>query len=787
MGSREPVRDFLEGVSAPLDRPMVWNDSLAASGSIGKSLSQELKLRFPSPLDTTTEAGLEAAIARMVYIVQQSILGAACMAKFLHVEIEKLDTDAAKESVRAAAVTAYRAAFSRQCTTMQVTAALAGLDGETEQIRKARFVESLDLLPAYDNDAIDDSWPNLGEGIDGIEAVWIPFISKKTGFILRNLPMAARALYIKCLTTLTGDAADDILAVLRLEVGGCYDLIEATERAEQQMLLSMPVNDGGEDNLVRHYRRWNQLASVSVITIRALFGAMTSASRQPFPSLAVLREADPYPWPKISADEEVNGALKGVTVAIAGFVHEHNFLAGEGWVLTPPGTGPSTVPGLDDKTSKADGIKFLQGQLQNKASTYRIPRTDSTQRDWEAWFSRMAALQGLFPGLPAKIIIPMLIGLVPIDDKRIFGWVEKTAEMQHRKQEPTLDDFLNHVREQVMANAVTRREAYMELDKLTRDYRQIEDCQSLSTKLQQLWTQLFPPVTAEIEPIGKLEVLRMIHNLLQEIRLSFKGGKTVMMRAWSDFNYDHTAIFVSYIDTALHTSKAETDRLSVAFLQDVSKQLQQAHRMSVQVGPNASLASHAVIRNRDRSKAAQPKQDAAALEPTTTRIATWIDSTGANKKRARSGERSGTSGGKGGGNSRGRSEPSTPKTPTSRPLPPGFGGTLDNGGARQRTASPVELETDYRVIFDRMKAMPGGSEHPQDRIVGHLRGSFPRLKSLSYDEAVRAVLNGGCTLCQQEGHIGKFCPFLKQSSDSLRQRVRDYNSMLREARKKQTA
>ena len=793
----DAVRALLEGIEKPLDRPQAWTDSLRTSGAIGRLLAEDLTSRFSEKIDVATVEGLQAALERTVYTVQQIIIGASCMAKQLYIETQKLEP-VDRPVVRAAAATAFRAALPRHLTAMQVVSALVGMDSESNEIRAARFVDALALLPDFveGEDAVDDAWPGLDDGLDGISVTWTPFINRKTSFLFRNLPVTARTLYLRCIHSLAGDDAADLLALLRLHADGNFGIVESAEHVDQRLSSQPSPVDGGEDNLVRHFHRWSQLTSIAVAFIKALHNAMTSASRQPHPQLAALRGACPLPWPKLVTDSNENAARNEVATTVTGFVHEHIFTSGEGWVLTPPGMIQTPTPsvqlrvqddGVEARLSKSDGMKFLQGQLQNKSSTYRIPRTDSTQRDWEAWFDRMGSLQDLFPGFPARIIIPMVLGMVPSDDKRIFGWREKTADMKHQQKEPTVEDFLCHVRSQVMANAVTRREAFIELDRLTRDYRHIEDCQSLSTKLQQLWSQLYPPSTTEIEPVSKLDVLRIIHNLLHDIRSKNKGARTVMMQAWFDFNYDHTTMFVSYVDSELHTSKEVTDTLSAAFLREVCRQLQQAHRMSVQVGPNATVALDAI--GGDRPRATQHKHYAAAMRPT-HRIATWVDFTGSKKRDRSQGE--GTSN-RGNRSSRGRStgssqsrggnrrSPSAPLTPSiRRPPPPGFEG--HSTGRTQRSAA-VELEKDYRVIFDRMKSMRCSGD-PKDRIVGHLRGSFHGLDCLPYEQAVQAVLDGGCTLCLEQGHIGKFCPVLKEADDKLMKRIRTYNSLLRDARRK---
>ena len=671
-------------------------------------------------------------------------------------------------------------------TTLQLAAALDG--NEPMELRKDRFVDSLDLLPDYVDDIDEEEWPALLQGALGVSPPIVTLVNKKTGFLFRNLPLVSRVLYVRCIGTSVAEV-DDVWFLMKEGHADVQNILELPLLLEAAHVTPIG-HDGGEDNLVRHFWRWNYLASLSIAGIRAMFSALTEASRQAPQDLSSLTGDNPLPWPAIGTALEPTSQLHLVRQHVNSFMEGRIFLSGT-WVITTPGmitndvlpdtqVGTTPAPGLSPvvrtaKSDRSEGLRFLQGQLTPAYSMYRMPKEGSPQKDWNAWFSRILELQVLFRDLPAKMIILMITGTVRPDDKRVFGWTEKSLEMAHNQIEPTLQQFVEHVQAQVMANAVTRREAYAELDRLVNDYKHVEDCQALATQLRQIWAQLYPPVTTEVEPTSKLNVLRKLHAFLQSIRVSTRGGRTNMMKAWCDYTtYDNAYMFNTYVDSVLHTSHEETDRLAKAFLEEACRQLLQAHRMSVQVGPNANNAVEYVNVVKTGSDEDKLQAAAALLDQPAHVVATWINTTGERKRprpedASSSGRGRSTSRGRGGGSGRGSA--------SGRSNPPAAAG-------QNRTPPTVELETDYNVIFDRMRKMdcPGVKD---DRVAGHLRGAFPGLSSMSYDAAVSAVVKDkACTLCFQTGHIGKKCPFRKGQTPALQERVKVYNNLLHVARRK---
>ena len=203
----ELARGLLDGIEKPMDRPQAWTEALNKSGAVGRVVAAELTTRFTGGIDETTVEGLQSALERAVYTAQQAILGAACMAKQMDMAIEELPDATARVAVRLTADAAFRSALPRALSAMQAVTALVGSGHEDEGNRTARFIDALGLLPDPPKEAAEgddaeeeeDIWPDLGEGLDGIAITWLPFIHRKTSFLFRNLPVTARALYLRCL------------------------------------------------------------------------------------------------------------------------------------------------------------------------------------------------------------------------------------------------------------------------------------------------------------------------------------------------------------------------------------------------------------------------------------------------------------------------------------------------------------------------------------------------------------------------------------------------------------
>jgi hypothetical protein len=92
--------------------------------------------------------------------------------------------------------------------------------------------------------------------------------------------------------------------------------------------------------------------------------------------------------------------------------------------------------------------------------------------------------------------------------------------MKGRGVTPTLAVFLQHVRKQVLSTSTSRRDARRELLELSEDYSHIPDCSSLSTKLKQLYAQLWPVSGAnseEPEPMTRHEAVKAIHKIFARL------------------------------------------------------------------------------------------------------------------------------------------------------------------------------------------------------------------------------------------------------------------------------
>ena len=110
------------------------------------------------------------------------------------------------------------------------------------------------------------------------------------------------------------------------------------------------------------------------------------------------------------------------------------------WVLlagcfVPWAAALRRVPGSDSSGILSSmGMQFLNNQLKDKDSKYRMPLKNAAEKQWEDWFDRVEQLPQLYPGLSAQLVIPALLGHVSAEDGRILGWHEVSREA-HAKGE----------------------------------------------------------------------------------------------------------------------------------------------------------------------------------------------------------------------------------------------------------------------------------------------------------------------------------------------------------------
>jgi hypothetical protein len=750
--STDPCRDLLGGTVIPAAKVPAWLAVLnTRCGHRGIEIANDVtNIYGVAWSDEVSLETMKGGLERCAYLAWSCVMTSAEMARFLRREMNKITVVATRNGIKRSAEAAFRSAFARVCRQFNVAEVLDGLE-ESVATMQTRWLAALPVTTDEEN----EQWPDLLSGMDArIEPFLRPFLHNDTSFLFKSLPLNGRALYLRCVYSMAEKEASAAASIAK-EQFASESLMLRPSQLEENTALPNGVADGGEDNLQRIFRRWHYLAVTGVAVIAAMQAAIEAAvhpdnlAGEPDPSQSIRFEGDDF-----------NGQPARVSVisAISKMEADHVYL-GSGWVLTAPGVFLVTPVKVKTGSDRSDGIRFLTSQMANHGSTYRIPKVDDAQRIWESWFGKVLSLQEMFTDLPASLIIPLLTGILKTDDRRIYGWYDMVVEMKHQKKEPTLKQFVEHVRTQVLSTNTTRRDAKDELVALVSDFSLIPDCMALSAKLKQLWAQLFPPVTYEVEPMTKLLAMRQIHLLLHDIK--YKGrSRHLLAQAWKDYtSYNNAEMFTSYIDDSLHVTAQATDQLAVKYLDSVCAQLTTAHKMHIQLnGATGSTTSEPVK--------ASPKVAAARLLGVTPQVvATWIDSISDS-----------------GGKKRGRGTPDVPPSQGAGPAKK----SQNNGGKGASPSRPSGSKTselppvDLKAALTKMKSIP----HPHktdDFVAGKLRGAFPGLKTLSFDEALKQLDQGGCTLCFQSDHYAKDCTAAGESpSDHLKRRISIYKKQLRQ-------
>jgi hypothetical protein len=370
-----------------------------------------------------------------------------------------------------------------------------------------------------------------------------------------------------------------------------------------------------------------------------------------------------------------------------------------------------------------------------------MPAVAEDQRVWEAWFGKITDLQNMFKDLPASLIIPSVTGSLKTDDRRIYGWHDKTLAMQHSGRDPSLAEFIAHVRKQVLSTNTTRRAAAIELASLRDDCTQLEDCMALSTKLKQLFAQLYPPHSDEVEPMTRLQAAKHVHQTLASV---LRGrAKHRLVRAWRSFtSYDAADMFAKYLDESLHAVPGRsTEQIVTQYLADICAQLEQAHRMFVQT---EDLADDAVR----LSGAGSVNAAARLLQIKPHVLATWV--------RDRSGQTP--------AKKRGRSS-SAHRSPgaAGRSAAASRSGKQGRGAAGRGSSTPPKAPGEMgRLTESQLEALKKMRWSHPDLALGSIRA--PGQPAMPFDEAFTAVKDGACMLCQSATHQMPLCPLRTNSA-----------------------
>ena len=394
--------------------------------------------------------------------------------------------------------------------------------------------------------------------------------------------------------------------------------------------------------------------------------------------------------------------------------------------LTPELKGVSTV-------SASDGMRFLESQMRNKSSNYKMPGAGSAQQDWVNWFTTVEGFVRMFP-TPHQIVVENLTTGVADDDVRIYGWKARCEQLALDHISWRVADFLTHVRGQVLSTVTTRKAAWEELQALERTYVDLTDCIALGTRLRKLYQQIYDTTSTEVEPVSRLQCIRQIHTFLTMLHTRGKWSAPIC-KAWRPFTrYDATDIFIRYIHQDKH-SASSTESLCLEYLTEVCEQLTIAHDMYTQL--DCKQAHNSSNGRHDRQ----------------------INSFTYNKER---GGRSFSSGrGAGSSSKRSRSSGSgasprptrgrTDSRPDSRPgrgaAPSGRGG---RGGRAVPTRDTTGTAPNFAEVVEKLCKDKPDYAPPYVRQLAGIR------PAMSAEECMTAIRHGKCIICQ-ESHPYKQC------------------------------
>ena len=475
---------------------------------------------------------------------------------------------------------------------------LGGLFFKSESVDniRLRFRQNCMNLPdpVFGEDESADKYPTLWDNMD-ISKCHKALVGR-VSFLYISLPVAGRVLYHKVIKAYgrDGQRAITLLDRAKPELAGQTSILEA----EYGMA---GYGEGGTSNLPRRVHHACCLSNIVVAMLKGLENGITNA-RADAPALNTVWEGCPAP---VFRGENAGAIVMEeiIRVAVSQMINEASHpITGE-WNLEIPGKG-LTSP-ADIRSDKSDGIGFLTNQLKMEHSTYRMPKVGAPQRTWEDWFGKIKGLNTMFTQLPDKVVIASLVGPIKTDDRRIFGWNDLVLEQSASATDPTLSQFLAHVRKQVLSNNTTRRAAAHELQALKDQYSGYSDCMELQTKIKQLWQQLYPPeqdgVPLELEPITRLLALRTVHHFLATL-FARGNARLPMVRAWKNYTvFNAATLFAEFVDDELHTSPQVTEALCTQYLTKVLGMLGTAHRMYTQLDndtragfdPNLNLQQNA--------------------------------------------------------------------------------------------------------------------------------------------------------------------------------------------------
>ena len=284
-------------------------------------------------------------------------------------------------------------------------------------------------------------------------------------------------------------------------------------------------------------------------------------------------------WPIRPIDEALQ-PVQVVLELVRTMLEDREHLVTKAWVFDEDlGT---ISPDIVVSTGTAHG--WLNDLNKKPKSQYRMPQATDAQVVWQEWFQNMSGIEKGFPPSPPLMMISAVSGDIPQSDIRIAGWHAKVANLPPNEP-PTFKVFLAHVRGQILATVTTKREAWTELQELTTAYKTHRDCPTLSNKLTQLLSQMYPgdeQDASEPEPVPKRTAILKVRNILDTMKQS--RHQSTLIRSWkAEDSYRSTDLFNRYLDIKSHTADPKaSEYLLEQYFVEVVKLLENAHNVYVQ-------------------------------------------------------------------------------------------------------------------------------------------------------------------------------------------------------------
>jgi hypothetical protein len=151
--------------------------------------------------------------------------------------------------------------------------------------------------------------------------------------------------------------------------------------------------------------------------------------------------------------------------------------------------------------------------------------------------------------------------------------------------------FFTHICEQLFVAMNARQKAYEELlsIKLHSEFRKIVDCQTLITRVEQLFLRMYPAqATPEREPVPRYEACIQIHLLLNQLAcVPHCMRTTALLKAWTEYQWDGPSIYKEFLRDSEHQvpSASKERYLSVIYqhLRDAQEMYNTIHTEKAQV------------------------------------------------------------------------------------------------------------------------------------------------------------------------------------------------------------